>query len=116
LKRSLRVVGRPENGPPSKPVVVRLGAEHVSLSDTGDGSAARRFARVLIDCGGVLVEREGAEDVDLRIVIRTDTPLESSEARLRVEVLEESADIVLGSVRPSFAQRLASRATSQNGP
>ena len=44
----------------------------------------------------------------VRIVVRS-TP-QSPEARLRAEVLEESADVVLGSPRRAFATRFVERA------
>lgn len=104
MKRRLGLVGQPTSTRLAPPRLVRLGAELVSVSDTGDGSAADRFAALLCDAGASPVDPED-HPVGLRIVVRA--PLPSLEARARAEVLEEGADVVLGSVRPAFALLLA---------
>ncbi|MFZ1864822.1 MAG: hypothetical protein WAU39_11410 [Polyangiales bacterium] len=91
------------------PVLLRLGTRIISVTDTGDGSAARRFAELLLGGGARSLTREGAPPADHRIVIRA--PLPAARWRLRAVVLEESADVVLGSVRPAFAALFASACT-----
>ena len=109
MKRSLRIVGEPVDRSPASAVLVTLGSQVISVVDPHDGGEARRFARLLVDSGGVLLaDAVSAPAPDLSIVVRS-TP-ESAEARLRAEVLEEGADLVLGSARPVVAALLAERA------
>lgn len=116
MKRPLRVVGQPEQTFSPKAVLVQLTTARVSVDDTGDGSAAKRFARLLTESGGALVDDTTEKDPDLRIVIRRAAQAQSSAARLRAEALEEGADVVLGSARPCFARRLALRGPSPKRP
>ena len=90
-------------------MLLRVGTRIVSVTDTGDGSAARRFAEVLLDAGARSVTPHGAPPTDDRIVIRA--PLPAARWRLRAEGLEETADVILGSVRPAFAALFASACT-----
>jgi 3-hydroxyisobutyrate dehydrogenase-like beta-hydroxyacid dehydrogenase len=103
LKRPLRVLGDDVAPNPMPPLLARVGKRLVSVADTGDGTAARRFADELLAAGAELTAPEGNPQPDDRIVIRATA--EPVEARLRAEALEETADVVLGSVRPAFAAR-----------
>jgi hypothetical protein len=85
------------------PVLVAIGTQLVAIEDHQDGTRARRLAELLVREGGTWAEPSDPRRADLRIALRS-TP-ESNEARLRAEVLEETADLVLGSVRPAFARR-----------
>jgi hypothetical protein len=107
LKRPLRVLGDPSDREPAEPAVAQLGDRIVSIADAHDGAAARRFAEELEDAGATIVEGGAATRIDVRIVIRS-TP-QSPEARASAEVLEETADVVLGSPRPAFARLLGIR-------
>jgi hypothetical protein len=82
--------------------MLRLGERIVSLIDTGDGAAAAVFAKALVDAGATTMDSETESQADLRIVIRS--AAQSPEASLRAELLEEAADLVLGSARPVFAR------------
>ena len=104
MKRPLRVLGEPTDQTPADPVAVLLDGKVVSIADAHDGAAARKLGELFVEAGARWTKLEAAGTVDLRIVVRS-TP-ESAEARLRSEVLEESADLVLGSVRPAFVRRL----------
>jgi phosphomannomutase len=105
LKRALRVLGEPDDRTAADPIRVTLQGRVLSVADAHDGAAAARFVSLLRDAGAS--DAAEGRDPDLRIVIRS-TP-QSAEARLRSEVMEEGADLVLGSARGSFAQRLARR-------
>ena len=94
MKHSLHVVDESRDPPIWTPVLLRMGRRLVSIVDTEDGKASRRF------------DDEDDAEPDLRIVIRG-TPA-SAQARLRAEILEEAADLVLGAARPAFARLLAS--------
>lgn len=105
MKRPLRVLGGTAAPRPALPLLVRAGDRLVSVADTGDGSAARRFADALLSAGGEPVAAEVRALPDARVVIRA--AVEPVDARLHTEALEESADVVLGSARPAFASLLA---------
>lgn len=106
MKRPLRVVDHLGAPPPRPPSIVRLAGRLVSVVDTGDGASGDRFVDALVGVGAVRVD--GAVDVnpDMRVVIRG-TP-QSPQASMRAEVLEETADVVLGSARPAFATHFGS--------
>lgn len=110
MKRALHVVGEPTDRAPSEPICVRFDGRVLSVADAHDGTVAERFVSYLKDAGGT--EVYGAAEADFRIVIRS-TP-QSLEARSRAEVIEQTADLVLGSVRPVVARQLALRASSRN--
>ncbi len=110
MKRPLRILGKPSDELAAPPVRLALGSRVVSVADAHDGQDAGHFAELLVDQGARRLDASGARAVDLFIVIRS-TP-ESPEARLRAEVLEEGADLVLGSPRPSAARLLAALATA----
>lgn len=101
MKRALRVVGTPADLDAAEATRVEVGAVLVSVADAHDGAAAARFARFLIDAGATPASESPDSRPEYRIVIRS-TP-ESPEAHVRAEVLEESADVVLGSARAAFA-------------
>lgn len=86
--------------------MVTIGTKRVSITDTGDGMASRRFADTLVEAGAAHQDDRGGPEPDLRIVVRG-TP-QSPAARLRADVLEEAADVVLGATRPAFARLLVS--------
>jgi hypothetical protein len=106
LKRSLHVVDESRDPPIWTPVLLRMGSRLVSIVDTEDGKASRRFADALAAAGATPFDDEDDAEPDLRIVIRG-APA-SAQARLRAEILEEAADLVLGAARPAFARLLAS--------
>ena len=106
MKRSLRVVDDSSDPPIRAPWTLAIGGRRVSVADTGDGLSGRRFVDLLIDAGAALIDSAGDAKIDMRIVIRG-TP-KTPEARLRAEVVEEAADVVLGSARPAFARLFAS--------
>jgi hypothetical protein len=106
LKRSLRVIGDSGDAPVKAPLRVAIGARLVSVVDADDGLAALRFVDVLVDAGAARVDAAADANPDIRIVIRG-AP-RSAEAQLRAEVLEEDADVVLGSARAAFARHFAS--------
>ena len=106
MTRSLQILGEPKDRNAAEPVTVEVGGRVVSIVDAHDGSASRRFAEQLRDAGGRVIEISEPVQPDLRILVRS-TP-ESPEAQLRAEVLEESADVILGSPRAAFARYLAS--------
>jgi hypothetical protein len=110
LKRALPIVDEALDPQPPEPLVVRIGTERIAVSDGHDGAEARRFANWLLEHGGVEAS-ESQDGPTLRIVIRSHGT--SREARLRAEVLEESADFVLGSARPAFARLLVEYACRQ---
>jgi hypothetical protein len=103
VKRSLHVVDDSDEAHPKAPAIVRIGGRFVTVVDGGDGVGADRFVDVLIEVGGARVDSVSDARPTMRIVIRG-APT-SPEARLRAEVLEEAADVVLGSARPAFARR-----------
>ena len=109
MKRPLRVFDGAAPAEPPPPVLLRVGTRIVSVADTGDGSAAQRFAAVLLDAGARRLTSDGAPPTDDRIVIRS--PLPAAHWRRRAEALEETADVILGSVRPAFAALFASACT-----
>lgn len=102
MKRTLQILGEPDDRIPVAPVHLTIAGRVLSVADSHDGSAANRLASQL--------RAEGAADAgqslepDLRIVVRS-TP-QSLEARTRADVIEEAADVVLGSARASFARHL----------
>ncbi len=102
MKRSLPIVDDSSESSTKKPSIVTIGGQLVSVVDTGDGVASDRFIDALLEAGAAGIASSGDATPDLHIVIR-ETPT-SPEARLRAEVLEEAADVVLGSARPSFAR------------
>lgn len=101
MKRTLRVVGTPVDVDAAEASRVEVGIVVVSIADAHDGTEAARFARFLVDAGAKPAPANLEGRREYRIVIRS-TP-ESPEAHVRAEVLEESADIVLGSARAAFA-------------
>jgi len=106
LKRSLRVVDHSGDPPVSAPSTVNIGGRLVSVVDTGDGASGRRFTDLLVDAGATRVTRGSDANPDMRVVI-LGTP-QSPAATARAEVLEEAADVLLGSARPAFARHFAS--------
>ena len=102
MKRSLRIVDDSGESSTKTPSIVTIGGQLVSVVDTGDGVASDRFVDALLEVGAAGIAPSEDAPPDLRIVIRG-TPT-SPEARLRAEVLEEAADVVLGSPRPAFAR------------
>ena len=106
MKRSLHVVD--DSGDPSvqAPRAVVIGDQLVSVIDTGEGRSSVRFVDLLVDAGAAHVDLARDANIDLRIVVR-DAP-KTPAARLRVEALEETADVVLGSARPAFARLFVS--------
>lgn len=111
MKRALRLLDQPNDRTPVPPIRLRLGARIVSVADAHDGAEATRFAAHLQNAGATAAADDGCGE-DLRIVIRS-TP-QSPEARLRADVLEDGADLILGSARASFAGRLAAWGRSRN--
>jgi len=110
LKRALRILGEPGDQSAAPPLHVSVGGRVFSIADAHDGTAAARFVSHLRAEGAVDAGEGSAADV--QIVVRS-TP-QSPEARLRADVMEEGADLVLGSARASFARHLASCAVSQD--
>jgi hypothetical protein len=102
LKRSLRIVDDSSESTTKTPSIVTIEGQLISVVDTGDGVASDRFADALLEAGAAGMAPSGDAPPDLCIVIRG-TPT-SPEARLRAKVLEEAADVVLGSPRPAFAR------------
>jgi len=86
--------------------MVAIGTKRVSITDTGDGMASRRFVDTLLEAGAAHQDARSGPEPDLRIVVRG-TP-QSHAARLRANLLEEAADLVLGATRPAFARLLVS--------
>jgi hypothetical protein len=107
LKRPLRILGEPGDKQATPPTHLELGGHTLSIADAHDGSEAARFAELLVAVGARRVDASKDPHVHLRIIVRS-TP-ESPEARLRAEVLEEGAHLVLGSARPVMAELLAAR-------
>lgn len=106
MKRSLPLVDELRDLPIGTPRLVRVENRVVSILDNADGTASRRFAKMLTDAGAARVEKSADASPDLRIVIRgVPAP---AQGRARAEVLEESADVILGSARPAFAALLGS--------
>lgn len=105
MKRPLRILGEPTDRTPADPVGVKLGTKVLSVVDAHDGAAASQLGELLVQAGARYAELEADTGVDFHIVVRS-TP-QSPEAYLRSEVLEETADLVLGSVRPTFVRLLA---------
>ncbi len=103
MKRSLHILGESRDTAAAVPVLVVIGTRLVAIEDPHDGVRAHQLAELLVREGGAWAEPSETGSADLRIALRS-TP-ESNEARLRAEVLEETADLVLGSVRPAFARR-----------
>ena len=112
MRRPLTILGVPSDREPAEPITVDVGGRLVSIADAHDGSAARRFASMFEDVGARVHEANAPEEPVFRIVVRS-TP-QSPEARLRAEVIEETADLVLGSPRQAFATLLAARAPSSS--
>jgi hypothetical protein len=110
LKRALDVIDANAEPLPAAPRVLKLVTQIVSVCDTGDGHAARVFADALMGAGATELEAARDGDADTRVVIRSRP--RSAEGRLRAEVLEEGADLVLGSPRFAFARRWAQRGAS----
>ena len=84
--------------------MVTVGRQLVSIADTGDAIASRRFVDALLEAGAAHLDDGSDPKPDLRIVIRG-AP-KSPEARLRAGLLEEAADLVLGTARPALARLL----------
>lgn len=101
MKRSLQVVDESRDPPVVPVTIVSIGTKRVSIADTGDGIAGRRFVDALLEAGAARLDGGSGPKPDLCIVIRG-AP-KSPEARLRADVLEEAADLVLGAARPAFA-------------
>ena len=108
MKRALHVVGGPRDHVPSEPVFVTLGDRVLSVADAHDGSAAEQFVACLRDAGAT--DAHGDVEADFLIVIRS--AAHSAEARSRAKLMEQTADVVLGSARPAFARHLALHLTS----
>lgn len=106
MKRSLPIVEGSLDPRPPEPIVVHLGGSRVIVSDGQDGAQARGFANLLVDQGGTEEKTEHAGPT-VTIAIRSGGT--SRESRIRADALEESADFVLGSVRPAFARLLVER-------
>jgi len=106
LKRSLHVVDDSGDPPVQAPRAVVIGDQLVSVIDTGERRSSVRFVDLLVDAGAAHVDLARDANIDLRIVVR-DAP-KTPAARLRVEALEETADVVLGSARPAFARLFVS--------
>ena len=106
MKRSLHVVDDSSEPPVRAPWTLTIGGRRVSVADTGDGLSGRHFVDLLIQAGATPVDSPGDAKIDMRIVIRG-TP-RTPEAHLRAEVVEEAADVLLGSARPTFARLFAS--------
>jgi hypothetical protein len=106
LKRSLHVVHDSGEPPTRAPWVVAVEGTRVSIADTGDGAPSLRLVDLLVHAGAARLEPEDGMKADMHVVIRG-TP-NSPEARLRAEVMEKAADVVLGSARPAFARLFAS--------
>jgi len=106
LKRPLQVVDESRDPPVAPVTMITIGTKRVSITDTGDGIASRRFVDTLLEAGAAHQDDRSGPKPDLRIVVR-DTP-RSPEARLRADVLEAAADLVLGAARPAFARLLVS--------
>lgn len=102
MKRALHILGEPRDAIAADPQVVTIGTRVVTIEDAHDGARARQLADQLIDAGAERSPSAYADRADFRIAVRS-TP-ESNEAQLRAEVLEETADVVLGSARPAFAR------------
>ena len=107
MKRTLQVFGEPSDRTPADPVALAVGSTRVSVADAHDGAAARQFGQLMVDAGGRWLDHDPTAEVDFRIVVRS-TP-ESPEARLRSDVWEEAADLVVGSVRAGVARRLTKK-------
>ncbi len=107
MKRPLRILGEPNDQHATPAVQLQLGGRVLSVADAHDGRAATGFSELLVAAGAQRIDESPDGHVDLCIVVRS-TP-ESREARLRAEVLEEGADLVLGSARPVFAELLAAK-------
>lgn len=106
MKRKLQLAGETSVQPVSAPSILSLGRLKVSVIDAGDGSATQRFAQALIEAGAVRLDADTERIADFSIVIRS-APM-TPDGRLRAEVLEESADLVLGSARAVFAELFGS--------
>lgn len=106
MKRLLPVVDELRDPPVSTPCLLRIENRLLSIIDTDDGTASLRFTKMLTDAGASPVETSAHASPDLRIVIRGAPS--SAQGRARAEVLEESADLILGSARPTFATLLES--------
>ena len=108
MKRSLQILGEPNDRAPAEPIIVEVEGRLVSIADAHDGSAADLLASMLQEAGAERKPTDPGAEATLRIVVRS-TP-QSPEAQVRAEVLEESADVVLGSPRKAFATRFVQRA------
>ena len=106
MKRKLQLVGHSGGLPLDVARFVNLGQLTVSVIDAGGGSETQRFVDALIETGAALTDAKADAAADFSIVIRA-TPT-GTEGRLREEVLEEGADLVLGSARPVFAKLFGS--------
>ena len=106
MKRSLQVVHDSGEPPVGASRTVAIEGRRVSIADTSDGGPSLRFLDLLVKAGAARVEPEDDTKTDMRVVIRG-TP-QTPQARLRAEVMEEAADVVLGSARPAFARLFAS--------
>lgn len=103
MKRALHILGEPRDAVAAAPEVLRIGSRVVRIEDAHDGTRARQLAEQMVHAGAERSASDEADRADFRIAVRA-TP-ESNEARLRAEVLEETADLILGSARPAFARR-----------
>ncbi len=105
MKRALDVIDPNAEPTPARPILLKLGTRVLSVTDTGDGRAARELADALVEWGGAELDSARETEVGTRIVVRGQP--RSAKARVRAEVLEEGADLILGSARPEVARRLA---------
>ncbi len=106
MKHSLPLIDDSGDSTPAPPSIVSIGGKLISVVDTGIGRSTSEFVATLLEAGGARVSPSDDDQVAVRIVIR-DTP-RTAEARLRAEVIEANADVVLGSVRPVFGRLFAS--------
>ena len=104
MKRTLDVVRAGDTTEVTAYEVV-VGNTRVSVAEAGDGTEAARFSTLLQEAGEARAGRADDPTAELRIVIRT-VPRDRGAIRRQRE-LEANADVVLGSARPAFAQRLA---------
>lgn len=103
MKRTLRIVDD-QGRPPTWHLLIE--GTRVAVDDTGDGRGGATLCEALVQAGAERLEPGDDASPDVRIVVRGTAP--SQEARRRAAVLEQEADVVLGSARPAFATHFAS--------